>query len=155
MGEPLRPAELLVGTDVTAADEERLVQLLSGLGVRAEARRTLAYRGPAGLDWLVLVSLPLDGFLSGLGSEAVRGCYEEVKRLAKRLTGRTANPGSTPVPLILEDSATGLRIVLESDLPIEAYQELPRLNLADYHAGPLHYDRYRRAWRSELDEAAG
>jgi hypothetical protein len=154
VGEPLRPAELLVGTDVTADDEERLVQLLLELGVRAQARRTLAYRGPA-LDWLVLVSLPLNGFLSGLGSEAVRGCYEEVRRLARRLTGRAADQGKAPVPLILEDSATGLRIVLEADLPIEAYQELPRLNLADYQAGPLHYDRYRGAWRSELDEAAG
>ena len=58
-----------------------------------------------------------------------------------------------PRPLVLQDTASGLRVVLEADLPDTAYQQLIGLDLAKFQLGPLHYDRQQRRWRSELDEA--
>jgi hypothetical protein len=54
--------------------------------------------------------------------------------------------------LVLQDTATRLQIVLEPDLAADAYEALLSLDLSKFQKGPLHYDRYRGRWRSELDE---
>ncbi|MFE2942041.1 hypothetical protein ACFXKG_23775 [Streptomyces sp. NPDC059255] len=160
-------AELLLDRDVTDAQKDQLVSMLGELGVRADARRALAHRGPAELGWVVLLALPLHSFLSGLGAEAVKDAYTGVKSLLRRgprdagagagseEAGGDAGGGEAGGPLVLHDSVSGLRVVLEADLPAEAYRQLVALDLTAYRIGPLHYDRHRGTWRSELDEAAG
>lgn len=53
---------------------------------------------------------------------------------------------------MLQDAVTGLRVVLEPDLPAESYRQLLSLDLTKFTHGPLHYDPARARWRSELDE---
>ena len=62
-------------------------------------------------------------------------------------------PTSSPQVLVLQDSTTGVQVVLEPDLPDEAFEQLLTFDLATIRRGPLHYDRHCRRWRSELDEA--
>lgn len=54
----------------------------------------------------------------------------------------------------LQDSATGIQAALEPDLPDEAYQQLVSFDLTAIRHAPLHYDRHRGRWRSEVDEAS-
>jgi hypothetical protein len=54
--------------------------------------------------------------------------------------------------LMLQDTDTGLRVVLEPDLPAESFRQLLSLDLTKFTHGPLHYDLARGRWRSELDE---
>jgi len=56
--------------------------------------------------------------------------------------------------MVLQDTASGLRLVLDPDLPAEGCQQLLALGLSQYRLGPLHYDRAQRRWRCELYEAA-
>ncbi|MCX5051838.1 MULTISPECIES: hypothetical protein [unclassified Streptomyces] len=153
---PLR-AELLLTHDVSAELERELTAGFAELGASAlRVRRTIGHRGPAELQWLVLASLPLQAFLSGLGGEAVKDGYRALKGLVGRLAGRDdAAPAQAPRPLVLHDERTMLRIVLEADLPQGAYEQLAALDLSRFTVGPLHYDRALGRWRSELDEAAG
>ncbi|GAB2869224.1 hypothetical protein GCM10027074_41140 [Streptomyces deserti] len=154
---PLR-AELLFAQEVSEVLEKELTARFRELGMPAvRVRRALSHRGPAELQWLVLASLPLQAFLSGLGSEAVKDGYLALKDLVSRLFRRdgTAQGEATPRPLVLQDERSGLRIVLEPDLPQRAYEQLAVLDLTQFSVGPLHYDRALRRWRSELDEAAG
>jgi len=153
---PLR-AELLLTHEVSAQLERELTAGFGELGAPAfRVRRTVGHRGPAELQWLVLASLPLQAFLSGLGGEAVKDGYRALKDLVGRLArhGETA-PAQALRPLVLHDERTGLRIVLEADLPQGAYEQLAVLDLSRFAVGPLHYDRALGRWRSELDEAAG
>ncbi len=155
MGQALPRAELLFDLDITDDLEEQLVGTFREFGFDTQFRRTLAHRSVTELGWLVLAALPLQAFLTGLGTEAVKDIYASVKKLSTRRTAKKdSGPGRT-VPLVLQDSGSDLRIILEPDLPEEAYQQLAGLDLSAYRIGPLHYDRHRRAWRSELDEAAG
>ncbi|GHC55584.1 hypothetical protein [Streptomyces flavofungini] len=152
---PLR-AELLLDQEAPEALGQDLVAALEGLGVRtARVRRAVDHRGAGDLPWLVLASLPLQAFLSGLGAEAVRDAYVSFKGVVRRGAGRTAAGDGAPRPLVLQDARSGLSIVLEPDLPAEAYEQLLGIDLAEFHVGPLHYDRQLGRWRSELDEAAG
>lgn len=54
--------------------------------------------------------------------------------------------------LVLQDTVTGVQVVLEPDLPADSYRQLLSFDLATVRRGPLHYDLHRRRWRSELDE---
>ncbi|MEU6253673.1 hypothetical protein [Streptomyces sp. NPDC047043] len=154
---PLR-AELLFAHDVSEELEGELAAGFGELGApTVRVRRAVDHRGPAELQWLVLASLPLQAFLSGLGGEAVKDGYRALKDLVGRLTrrGGGAAPEQTPRPLVLHDARTELQIVLEGDLPQSAYEQLAVLDLTRFTVGPLHYDRALGRWRSELDEAAG
>ncbi|MEW2530098.1 hypothetical protein [Streptomyces sp. NPDC047071] len=154
-GVPLR-AELLLDPDVTDALGDDLVAALAGLGVRtARVRRAVGHRGAGDVPWLVLAALPLQAFLSGLGAEAVRDAYAAFKAAVGRLARRDGAAAAPPRPLVLRDDRSGLSVVLEPDLPAEAYERLLGLDLTAFRVGPLHYDRQQSRWRSELDEAAG
>ncbi|MFJ2815938.1 hypothetical protein [Streptomyces sp. NPDC087294] len=154
---PLR-SELLLAQEVPEPEEQELATLFGELGAPASrVRRRAPHRGPEELHWLVLASLPLQGFLAGIGAEAVKDAYQGLKALVSRLAHRDGSPapGPVPRPLVLQDERTGLRVVLEGDLPQEAYEQLAVLDLSRFALGPVHYDRAHGRWRSELDEAAG
>ncbi|HYS37205.1 MAG TPA: hypothetical protein VEO01_16425 [Pseudonocardiaceae bacterium] len=150
MATPAPQGELLLNGAVTEDDEREIIAVLAPLDVRV--RRQPVHRGADELTWLVLASLPLQAFLSGLGGEAVKDAYAGLKKLVVRLSHH--RKAISTVPLVLADVRTGLRIALDADLPAEAYRQLHELKLADYRIGPLHYDRAGHRWRSELDEAA-
>lgn len=153
---PLR-AELLVDEELPNALRHELLTTLAGLGVHpGTVRAPVTHRGPAELGWLVLVSLPLHAFLSGLGQEAVRDAYQALRRLVTALARHRRRVDDTPPPrpLVLHDTHSGVRVVLEPDLPPAAYTQLHTLDLTTFRHGPVHYDRARQRWRSELDEAA-
>jgi hypothetical protein len=50
-----------------------------------------------------------------------------------------------PRVLLLQGSTTGIQVVLEPELPDDAYQQLLAFDLATIRRGPLHYDRHRPA----------
>ncbi|WP_326690811.1 hypothetical protein OIE63_29225 [Streptomyces sp. NBC_01795] len=170
-------AELLVDREVTDEAAHALSAHFSDAGYAVTTRRVLEDRGLEELTWIVLAALPLQAFLSGLGNEAVTDAYRGLKALVTRIrpgasADADAGSGAVPsardgvgvgvgtdageaVPLVLQDPGTRLRIVLEADLPEEAYAQLTRLDLTAFRIGPLHYDRALGRWRSPLDEAAG
>ena len=109
-------------------------------------------RGSEQLHWLVLAALPLHAFLSGLGSAAAQDVAQGLKRLVGRVVGAHRKTAPSAQVLVLQDAATRLQVVLEADLPAEAYEALVALDLSVFRQGPVHYDRQRGRWRSELDE---
>ncbi|MEV0126016.1 hypothetical protein AB0I16_31480 [Streptomyces sp. NPDC050703] len=155
-------AELILGQEVPDGLAEELVAALTGLGAPpARTRRAVDHRGVEDIPWMVLVSLPLQAFLGGLGAEAVKDAYASFKGLVRKVARPASSaPGALGEahearPLLLQDPVGGLSIVLEADLPAEAYERLAGLDLTAFSVGPLHYDRAQGRWRSVLDEAAG
>ena len=148
-------AEVFLDGQIPADEEWTLVDALAVLGVRTHAKVVPARRGLGELHWLVLVSLPLQAFLTSVGSRLAEDAYQGFQRAVGRLLGRAQGQPAAeqPRPMVLQDTASGLQVVLEADLPDAAYQQLVAMDLAKFHLGPLHYDRQQRRWRSELDEA--
>jgi hypothetical protein len=97
--------------------------------------------------------LPLQAFLSGLGSKLAEDIYQELKDVVGRVL-RRSNPRGQERTLVLQDTATGLQVVLEPDLPIEAYRRLVTLDVSSLHGGPVRYDRSRNAWQSNAAGAS-
>lgn len=149
MGNVVPHAELIFdyGADIDMA--AGLEAEFRRLGFATERRTRHAHRGPDEITWLMLASLPLQAFLSGIGTEVVGDLYVKAKKLAT--SGKKKADGR--VPLVLRDTESELKVILESDLPPEAIRQLTGLDLSAYRIGPLHYDRAVKKWRSELDEA--
>jgi hypothetical protein len=153
MGQPSTQAELIFDHGISEELAADLESSFRKLGFVTNARRRLAHRGPNELTWLMLAALPLQAFLSGIGSEAVKDLYAKTKKLSP--SGKKTGTAAKQVPLVLQDTTTGLTIIMEADLPTDAIKKLVGLDLAGYRTGPLHYDRHQEKWRSELDEAEG
>ncbi len=155
-------AQVILGSPgiLAGPDERLLLDVLAGCGASTQVETIPVHRGEgAALTWIVLAVLPLQAFLAALGSKMADDAYAQVRTLVRRLAaGRRppagAGPARQPAPLVLLDRGTGLRIVLEADLPAEAYRQLTALDLSQFGTGPVHYDLARGRWRSELDEAA-
>jgi hypothetical protein len=161
-------AQVILGSPglLAGPDERLLLDVLAGCGASAQVETRPVHRGEgAALTWIVLAVLPLQAFLAALGSKMADDAYAQVRTLVERLAagrrppagaGAGAGTGAAqpPAPLVLLDRGTGLRIVLEADLPAEAYRKLTALDLSQFGTGPVHYDLARGRWRSELDEAA-
>jgi hypothetical protein len=170
MNDPLQPkpesacsepltADVFLDAQVDSERERILVDALSGCGVTARVRIVPPVRESGPLTWIVLIALPLQGFLSVMGTKIAEDSYARLRTAIQRLIGHPRQPADQqgagrPRPLVLQDGVTGLQIVIEPDLPGEAYGQLLGLDLSSFRLGPLHYDRAARRWRSELDEAS-
>jgi hypothetical protein len=148
-------ADILVDAEVSAEQERLLVDGFARLGVAARARVVPTRRGVSELSWLVLVSLPLQAFLTAVGSRLAEDAYRGLRDLVGRLLSRDRPTARAQRPMVLRDAATGLQIILEPDLPDDGYRQLVGLDLSQFRLGPVHYDRSLGRWRSELDEVAG
>jgi hypothetical protein len=132
---------------MSIADEHDVIEAFATAGVAATIRLAPAQRSLNGAEWLVLAVLPLHAFLSGLGSNLAEDLYQGLKDVVGRIL-RRSKPGRHKRALVLQDTATGLQVVLEPDLPIEAYRELVALDLSAFHVGTVRYNRSRNAWQS-------
>jgi hypothetical protein len=148
--EPLT-AQVLINGNLPIEQEQAIVETFSTLGVIARTRITPARRGIGELQWLVLATLPLHAFLGGLGSKLADDTHQHLKRLIDRTIGKRPQV-SPPELLVLQDVTTRLQVVLDADLPTEAYRQLISLDLSTFQHGPLHYDTRTGRWRSDLDE---
>jgi hypothetical protein len=140
-------ADVLVRPGMSTDDEYDVAEAFATIDVAATTRSAPTQRTLDGAEWLVLAILPLQAFLSGLGSKLAEDAYHELKDVVGRIL-RRSNPGWRERALVLQDTATGLEVVLEPDLPTEAYRRLVELDLSDFRRGPVRYDRSRNAWQS-------
>jgi hypothetical protein len=110
--------------------------------------------GPAGpglgdLQCLVLAYLPLQAFLSSVGSNVAEDAHEDLKRLVDGLFAQWPEAARPNQVLVLEDMVTSVQVVVTADLLAAAYQRLVAVDLSSIQHGSLHYDRRGGQWRTE------
>jgi len=149
-------AHVLLAHETQADEADRISREFASIGVSADSRIVSPTRSATAVGWLILAVLPLQPFFSQLANDFADDSYQHLKAFVTRLLRRrTAETGDKPKPLlVLQDTATGIQVVLEPDLPAESYQQLLSFDLTTIQQGPLHYDIHRHRWRSELDEQA-
>ncbi len=82
MGSPdLITADVLLSATVSPEQERAVVEAFGTLGVAARTRVLPVRRGPMELQWLILATLPLHAFLTGLGSKFAEDAYKRLKDL--------------------------------------------------------------------------
>jgi hypothetical protein len=144
-------AHVLIAEQISDHDTGALVAGCKSIGITADVRVIPPRRSLSEAAWLLLMVLPLQHFFGRLAEDAADDIHERLRIFVHQvLRRRSAKPEKRV--LVLQDADTGLRVVLEPDLPAESYRQLLSLDLTTVRRGPLHYDRQHRRWRSELDE---
>ncbi len=156
--------EVFVGQPVPAEEADRITAEFADIGLNADVRVAPPLRSLGEVALVIFAALPFQQFVSQLASDFADDAYARLKAfVTKVLHGEhahadanvSADAGDEPAAkqvLVLQDTATGIRVVLEPDLPAESFRQLLTLDLTKFKFGPMHYDLTRGRWRSELDE---
>lgn len=153
--EPRTPVIVQLDADVPDGEDAELREALAAAGFDVYAQDLPKVRGAENLDAMALLMIPLHAFLTTAGEHLAADAYARFKSGIRRLLRRPAKDEAKPAPLIVQDTATGLKIVLERDLPDEAYEALRTLDLSAFRSGPVAWDHGHHRWRSIVDEAGG
>lgn len=147
-------ADVLMAREIPADEVAWIVGAFASVGVTADLRIAGPRRSFGTVGWLILAALPLQPFFSQLADDFADDVYEQLKTFVSRLLHRKhADTEDRPRRvLVLQDTATGVQVVLEPDLSAESIRQLMSFDLTTIRHGPLHYDAQQRRWRSELDE---
>ncbi|WP_409469479.1 hypothetical protein [Streptomyces sp. HC307] len=155
--QPPYPADLFVDEKTPAGHEAPLVEALTSLGFAVRARAVPTRRPVEQLAWIMLIALPLQAFLSALGSKLAEDTHQflrnAIAKVGRRDSGTSEPSAETVGPVVLQDPATGLQIILGPHLDEEAYRKLRALDLSQYTHGPVRYDTAEGRWLSDIDEA--
>ncbi len=154
--------EVFVGQPVPAEEADRITAEFADIGLNADVRVAPPLRSLGEVALVIFAALPFQQFVSQLASDFADDAYARLKAfVTKVLHGKPGDASTGAVAegepeakqvLVLQDTATGIRVVLEPDLPAESFRQLLTLDLTKFKFGPLHYDLTRGRWRSELDE---
>jgi hypothetical protein len=147
------PADVLIAEPIAADEAAEIAAAFGSVGLTADLRIVSTKRSLADLTWLVLAAIPLQPFFNRLAEDLADDAHQRLKTFVTRVLRRPAAANQPKPVLILQDTITGVQVVLEPDLPADSYRQLLSFDLATVRRGPLHYDAHRRRWRSELDEA--
>jgi hypothetical protein len=140
--------DVLVHDVLSTDDLSRVRTALEAAGMQATIRVMPPRRG-IDPSWLLLITFPahtmLKVALERMGAEA----FEQLKRLAGALRNRTRARAAAPSDLlILQCTDSSARIVLEPDLPQDAYRILVEQVVHIVRDGEWRYDRQRARWSS-------
>lgn len=147
--EPLRTADVYVGAREAPGAESALVDALKALGFTVRVKIWPVRRSVAEIHWLFLVALPLQAFLGGVGAKLADDVYGSLKEAVRR-TPREPEPGPER-SVVLQDTETGVRILLGGELDDRAFDALRDLDLARFRNGTLRYDTAEARWCSVSD----
>jgi len=153
-------ADVFIDSQVRQEQEDLIVAALTALGVSVRVRVLPPLRGAEDLQWLILAALPLQSFLTSIGSkfadDAYRGFQSALSKISHKEPADHADQAAlaqpAPKPVVLQDATSGIQVVLPPDLPAAGYDQLLALDLSRFRFGPVHYDQAQQRWRSELDE---
>lgn len=149
-------ADVFVDKPIAAAEVDRIAAQFAAIGLTTDLRVAAPRRSLEDVTLVILAALPFQPFVSQLATDFADDAYARLKAFATNVLHRKkpADAGAEAPKdvLVLQDTATGVRVVLEPDLPAESYRQLLSLDLTKFAQGPVHYDLARKRWRSELDE---
>jgi hypothetical protein len=101
------------------------------------------------LPWVVMATVPITAFLSAFAAAAGKDAYDTLKNLVCKIwVKRTKNSGSSG-NFILIDSKSGIWVLLDPDIPSDAYSELAKLDINSLtNPNAIKYDKDKKKWIS-------
>ena len=116
-------------------------------GIRGSVRAAFFRKSLGDLPWVIYLLAPVlvfcSAFLKGAGQEAGRDTYQALRGLVERLYHARRNRHGG---VIVRDSDTFTEIVLQDDLPEEAYRQLAQMGPKRLEGGYWVWDSEQNRW---------
>lgn len=116
-------------------------------GFDVEVECAYGWKSADVLQWIVLVilALPLRGFLEGFGSAAGADAYKAVKAWLEDVSSARSGAGTGKGSIQISDPEHS-NVILPSPLPDEAIDALRDLDWSEHRGDDLFWDRTRKIW---------
>ncbi|WP_369034848.1 MULTISPECIES: hypothetical protein [Streptomyces] len=138
-------ADVYIGAREAPGTESDVVAALAALGFTVRVKVWPVRRAVAELHWLLLVALPLHSFLGGLGSRLSDDLYRKLKETVRRRP-EPASAAEEPRLIVLQDTDTGVRLLLGPESDAAALAGLRDLDLTRFRHTTLRYDPDAARW---------
>jgi len=138
---------LEVSIDVEASEEEveAVAAAFRDAGIDASVSPTYGRKSlGTELPWIVLIGLPLKGFLTAFGEEAGRDAWAALKSLVTKIRdARNSDNGS----IVVQSRESPTTLVISKELPDAGYVALFNLDSEASEGAYLLWDEERGEWK--------
>ena len=139
--------EVLLDSSATPEEVGVVKQAFTDVGLTAKVRPSYERRGIGDLPWIVMVSVPLTAFLTAFAAEAGKDVYKKLKRLVRTIWDKRTKTSGPSGSFIIRDVKSGIWVLLDPDIPDDAYSALSELDLESLQgSGVLRYDKNQKGW---------
>ena len=124
-------------------------------GVEADVNNSYERRGVGTFPWAVLIEVPVGAFFTALATAAGRDAWKSLKQLVGRIYEARRQ---SPVPegaVLLQDPDVHEDLVLQEDLPDQAWELVVKIDLRKTPSGQLRWDKTKIEWRDPWDTDDG
>lgn len=159
MTEPLDEAasmEVEVSLEEGALPEEveAVRKAFADLNLAAKVEANYVRRGIGDYPWAILIALPLIPFLKAFGEAAGKDAWELLRDLTGKLyEARKRSRAKEGSPVIVDED-TGLWVILDSEIPADAFEQLLEFDISSAEAKHLQWDPVSRRWYDAWDRNA-
>src|SRR6185437_9623109 len=116
------PANVLIAEPISADETAEIAAAFGSIGLSADLRIVSPKRSLADLTWLILASIPLQPFFNRLAEDVADDMHQRLKTFVTRVLHRPVAANQAKPVLVLQDTLSGVQVVLEPDLPAESYR---------------------------------
>jgi hypothetical protein len=145
-------AQVLIAEEIPADEIEDIKTEFTAIGLTVDLRVVSPKRSLEEVVWLVLAALPLQPFFRRLAEDFADDVHDRLRTFVNRILRRQPPAEGRKPVLLLQDTDSATRIILEPDLPVKSYQQLLSLDLTIVQRELLRYDMNSQQWRPDLDE---
>lgn len=140
--------EVLLDSSASADEVTAVREVFNDAGLMVTVRPSYKRKGVGDFPWIVIISAPLTAFLTAFAAAAGKGFYKELKKLVHSIRSKRTKTSGTRGDFIIIDSESGIWILLNPDIPEDAYRALAELDLdAFLGSGVLKYDNDEKEWQ--------
>jgi hypothetical protein len=144
----IRPLEVAIDSWASTDDQQAVDAIFEECGIDV-SMRVIIRKADIQLPWEVMITAgPLGaGFLAAIGKNAGDDVYRQAKQLVSRLWRSRNQHTGRDGHIVLRDDDFRVELLLQENLPVEAYQAIERIDRSMVERGDtLHYDRDENAW---------
>ena len=139
--------DILMDSDANASEVEAVTDVAREIGIHGSVQADYSSRAAIELPWVIFLLAPVgvffSAFFTALGQEAGRDAYPGIRRLISRFFGARRNSNGS---VVLLDENTRTHIVLDADVPEEAYRQLAQKGLEQLKGGYWTWDSKLNVW---------
>ena len=139
--------DILLDMEASPKEVDAVTRVAQEEGIRGSVRAAFFRKSLGDLPWVIYLLVPAlvfsSAFLKGAGQEAGRDAYQALRKFISQLyDARRDRNGS----VVVRDSETFTHIVLQDDLPEEAYKQLAQIDQEQLEGGYWVWDFEQCRW---------
>lgn len=139
--------EVLLDSSAPVEDVAAVREAFHDAGFVVTVRPSFKRKGIGDFPWVVMFAVPITAFLTAFATAAGKDAYQRLKKLVCSIWDKRTTTSGPSGSFTIIDSESGVWVLLDPDIPSDAYSTLAKLDLKALQGpGVLKYDKNEKQW---------